>query len=270
MCYKRIIRCFLWLSYLLLLILSGPGFSSAAGDERIIRVGVYDNAPKVFISATGKPAGIFIDIIEEIAGNEGWTLRYVPGTWAQGLDRLQNGKIDLMPDVAITQEREDIYSFHREPVMFDWFQVYAKKNHLLRSLVDLDGKKIVFLERSVQREVFGRLVEGFGLKTILISMPDYKQAFDMVARGEADAAITNRFYGLVNANRHGLEDTAIIFHPTHLFFAAQKNAPKQLMNAIDKQLMNLKKDTQSIYYNLSFAVNFLPQMLSNPLIIHAI
>jgi len=228
--------------------LFNPATLSAAGNDRIVRVGVYENAPKIFVSDTGKPSGIFIDIIESIAGKEGWTLSYVSGTWAEGLDRLQSGRIDLMPDVALTPEREKIFSFHKEPVMFDWFQVYARKNHKIRSLIELDGKKIVFLERSVQREVFGRLVEGFGLKTTLISVADYKQAFNKVVKGEADAAITNRFYGLKHADREGLEDTAIIFHPTHLFFAASRNVPAHLLNSIDKQLKVLKEDPQSAYY----------------------
>lgn len=234
--------------FLILLSLFHPGALSAAGNDRIVRVGVYENAPKISVSETGKPSGIFIDIIENIAAREGWTLSYVPGTWAEGLDRLQSGRIDLMPDVALTPEREKIFSFHKEPVMFDWFQVYARKNHRIRSLIELNEKKIVFLERSVQREVFGRLVEGFGLKTTLISVPDYKQAFDKVVKGEADAAITNRFYGLKHADKQGLEDTAIIFHPTHLFFAVSRNSPQYILNGIDKHLKGLKEDPQSAYY----------------------
>ena len=41
-----------------------------AADE-IVKIGVYENAPKVFISESGQPAGIFIDVIEHIAKSEG-------------------------------------------------------------------------------------------------------------------------------------------------------------------------------------------------------
>jgi hypothetical protein len=88
-----------------LLILFFLGIPSASADKRTVTVGVYDNAPKIFISESGKPAGIFIDIIEHIAESEGWHLHYVPGTWVEGLDRLAKGEIDLMPDVAHTAER---------------------------------------------------------------------------------------------------------------------------------------------------------------------
>jgi signal transduction histidine kinase len=248
---KLFVLYYRWLILSLLLFLLMPfcpGTSSAAGEDRIVRVGVYENAPKVFISESGNPAGIFIDIIEHIAKSEGWTLRYVSGTWGEGLDRLSKGEIDLMPDVAYSLEREKVFSFHKEPVLSDWFQVYANKDKQIRSIVDLDGKKIVVLERSVQQEAFRQLAGNFGLKITLISLPDYKQAFDVVARGEADAAITNRFYGLVHAHKMGLEDTAVIFHPTQLFFAAPRGAPDDLLKTIDKHLLELKKDSQSVYY----------------------
>ena len=64
----------------------------------------------------------------------------MPGTWAEGLDRLAKGEIDLMPDVAYTAEREKIYSFHKVPVLSSWSQVYARKGSGIRSILDLDGK----------------------------------------------------------------------------------------------------------------------------------
>ncbi|HNS15944.1 MAG TPA: hypothetical protein PKM08_11485, partial [Syntrophorhabdaceae bacterium] len=44
--------------------------SLSNAGERVVRVGVYDNAPKIFVSESGKPEGIFIDIIEYIAAHE--------------------------------------------------------------------------------------------------------------------------------------------------------------------------------------------------------
>jgi PAS domain S-box-containing protein len=220
----------------------------AGADGQIVTVGVYENAPKVFTSDSGKPAGIFIDIIEYIAKSEGWNLRYVSGTWGEGLDRLEKGEIDLMPDVAYTADRDKIFSFHDVPVLSSWFQVYARKGSGIKSILDLDGKRVTVLERSVQQESFVRLADGFDLNITLIPMPDYKTVFEMVAENEADAAISNNFYGLMNAKKLGLEDTAVIFSPSNLFFATPKGANEKLLAAIDKHLLDLKKDTQSVYY----------------------
>jgi ABC-type amino acid transport substrate-binding protein len=187
------------------------GAVSVSADARKMTVGVYENAPKVFVDESGKPAGVFIEIIEDIANREGWRLEYASGTWAEGLDRLERGEIDLMPDVAYTAERERVYDFHAIPVLSSWFQVYARRGSGIRSLVDLAGKRIVVLERSVQQEAFANLAGGFGLDITLIPLSDYRRMFEMVARGDADAAITNRFYGLMNAAKYDLEDAAIVF-----------------------------------------------------------
>jgi PAS domain S-box-containing protein len=222
--------------------------TSARADVRTVTVGVYENAPKVFSTESGKPAGIFIDIIEDIAKREGWNLRYVSGTWGEGLDRLAKGEVDLMPDVAHTAEREEIYAFHKVPVLSSWYQVYAPRGSTIHSILDLKEKRIIVLERSVQQAAFIQLNKGFGLNSSLISVPDYKTMFEMVAKGEADAAITNRFYGMMHAKKFGLEDTNIIFEPSDLFFAATKKDPKRLLDAIDKRLSDLKEDPQSAYY----------------------
>jgi signal transduction histidine kinase len=231
----------------MLLYLCVIGFTAQA-ETRVVKVGVYENAPKIFTSETGRASGLFIDVIEEIARQEGWKLDYVMGTWAQGLDRLLVGEIDLMPDVAYTGEREKIFAFHRVPVLSSWYQIYAPKGHNVRSILDLKEKRILVLERSVQQAAFERLSKGFGLNARLVGVQDYKTMFEKVARGEADAAITNRFYGMRHAKTFGLEDTAVVFEPSDLFFAAQKNDPKKLLAAIDARVTAMKKDPHSAYY----------------------
>ena len=230
------------------LILFSIGAIPARAEERTVRIGVYENAPKIFTSESGKPAGIFVDIIEDIAKDEGWNLHYVSGSWGEGLDRLAGGEIDLMPDVAYTANREKIYTFHKVPALSSWFQVYAPKGSKIQSILDLNGKRILVLERSVQQEAFSRLSRGFGLECSLISTPDYATMFEMVAKGQADAAITNRFFGMMHAKKFGLENTAILFEPSDLFYAATRGDPKHLLDAIDRHLSDLKKNPQSAYY----------------------
>lgn len=257
--FKQITGCFIsrmrssfpspsrFSSLLVLLAFSFFGTHPANAEVRTVTVGVYENAPKIFTS-NGKPSGIFVDIIEQIAKSEGWNLRYVRGTWAEGLDRLAKGEIDLMPDVAYTTDREKIYSFHKIPVLSVWSQVYARKGSGIQSILDLNGKRVAALERTIQLETFTRITNSFGLKITLVPVPDYRAEFEMLAAGKADAGLTNRFYGLMYARKFGLEDTPIMFDPAPFFFAAPKNASGQLLETIDRHLLELKKDPQSAYY----------------------
>jgi len=237
-----------WLFILTLILCWGS--CPAWAENRVVKVGLYENAPKVFTDESGRPAGIFVDIIEYIAKKEGWELQYVAGTWAEGLARLEAGNIDLMPDVAFTAEREKKYSFHKIQVLSSWFQAYARKGSGLQSILDLNGKRIAVLDKSVQQEAFIRFSRGFGLNVTLITVADYQTMFEMVARGDADAAVTNQFYGAMNAPKYNLVDTAVVFEPSALFFAARKNSSGDLLEAIDRHLEFLKKDSQSAYYDI--------------------
>ncbi|MBU1454888.1 MAG: PAS domain S-box protein [Proteobacteria bacterium] len=240
--------CFLLNIAIILFAFFSLGTLSARAEDQMVTVGVYENAPKIFTSESGKPAGIFIDIIENIAKDEGWNLHYVSGTWGEGLDRLGRGEIDIMPDMAYTPDREKIYAFHKVPVLSSWFEVYAPKRKKINSILDLKKKRILVLERSIQQEAFARFSNGFDLNCSLISTSDYKTMFEMVAKGEADFAVTNRFYGMMHAEKYGLENTNILFEPSDLFFAAHKSDSKHLLKAIDRHLDNLKKNPQSLYY----------------------
>jgi len=59
-----------WLFWLLL-------NTSALAAPREVRVGVYQNEPKIFMGSDGQPSGILGELLVEMAKREGWTLRPV-------------------------------------------------------------------------------------------------------------------------------------------------------------------------------------------------
>jgi len=52
----------------------------------------------------------------------------------------------------------------------------------------------------------------------------------------------------LHARKLGLEDTAVIFNPSALYYASPKGTHEPLLNIIDAVLLELKKDSRSIYY----------------------
>lgn len=214
----------------------------------VVRVGVYQNSPKIGLDEAGETQGIFIDLIEAIAEREGWQIEYVPGNWQQGLQRLTLGEIDLMPDVARTAERAELFAFHDEPALSSWHQVYAPAGSGISSILDLDGSRVAVLSGSIQQDQLGGMVEGFGINIELLGFADLESAFSAVRSGEAEAVVTNRFFGEHNATRHGLEDTSVIFSPSRLYFAAPLTGGQHLLEAIDRHLVAFKHDPQSPWY----------------------
>ncbi|MBU3955252.1 transporter substrate-binding domain-containing protein, partial [bacterium] len=90
-------------------------------------VGAYENSPKIYKDSDGKAAGFHKDILDYIATKEGWEINYVWGSWAECVDKLEKNQLDIMPDVAISEEREKKYAFNSENVLANWARVYSAR-----------------------------------------------------------------------------------------------------------------------------------------------
>ena len=223
-----------------------PAFGQT--DEQTVRVGVYENEPKVYTGENGQPAGIFIDLIEAIADEEGWTLEYVSGTWEQGLANLSSGTIDIMPDVGYSAERERVYDFHTTPVAESWSCVYAAPGTDIELMAELEGKRIAVLSGSVQQMAFARIAEGFGVQIELVPTDSLKEAFQLAADGGADAAIANHLFGDYFYREYGLAKTPVVFNPTGVYFATAEGRNSDLLLAVDRHLDGWIDEPDSPYY----------------------
>jgi len=222
--------------------------SNAEAPE--VRVGVYENAPKIFTNEAGQPDGIFINILHAIAAKHDWQLSYVHCEWDNCLKQLADGRIDLMPDVAQSPERELLFDFHKSPALHSWSQIYVRLDHPLNSLTDLSDRRIALLQNSLQEKEFTKMMDGFDISAQIIPTMSMQQVFELVESGKADAAVANHYYGEFNSFKYGLEATPIIFQPAHLYFASTKRKNPEILASIDKQLDEWLQDNQSEYFNI--------------------
>lgn len=212
------------------------------------RYGVYHNPPKIFVDTQGQAAGIFPDLLEALAEQQGWTLTPVPCGWADCLRMLEDGEIDFMPDVAETPERRQKFDFHAEPMLHSWSQVYAPPGQKIDSLLDLQHKRVAVLRGSVQAQYLSELRAGLGVPFELVEVESIDHGFTQVATRRADAVVANRHYGDWQANRYQLVPTTLIMQPAALFLAAsQRRHLQPQLRAIDAQLRAWKADEDSVY-----------------------
>ncbi len=121
-----------WPIYLVTGALLVGVFGVCAGGE-LLRVGAYENPPKVFTSPDGRTTGLFPEVLEAIAREHEWDIRYLHGTWNENLERLRAGEIDLMLDVAVSEERAEDFAFANESVLVNWGTVYAREGFPIRT-----------------------------------------------------------------------------------------------------------------------------------------
>lgn len=244
------------------LVMSAWEVPFAPSTSRSVRVGLYENPPKVFTKDNGQPGGLFVEILEAIAKNEGWRLNYVTCAWQRCIEMLENGELDLMPDVAFTAERAARLDFHRTSVVNSWSQIYAHPFRNINGLSDLQDARVALLRGSVQFGFLQQLLVGSGIDFRPVIVDSLEQGYEAVERGDADAVITNSFFAARNGADYRLVETPIVFQPSTLYFATRKGAEPELLNRIDHHLVRWRRDGNSVYYKaLQHAMAAPPEVL---------
>ncbi len=237
--------------FLIIILISSPIF---ALENLKLKIGTYENAPKLFTDENGNISGFWADITNYIAKKEGWKIEWVHGDWDQCMQRLENNDIDIMLDVGITPERQKKFLFSNETVLLSWSKLYIKKGINFESIMDLDGKKIAGLKGSFNingPEGLKDIISKFGLNSEIIELSDYHKVFEAIQDGSIFAGITNKDFGTKNETKYNIQKTPIIFQPARLQFAFPKNSElsPNLIKIIDNNILQLKNDQKSIYFN---------------------
>jgi hypothetical protein len=199
--------------------------------------------------------GFWPGLIQNIAEKEGWAIDYVNGTWAECLARLQNGSIDMMPDVAYSQERALIYDYNNVSVLQDWGLVYAREAGSIVSFEDLNNKTIAVENGSIYTNGdFGimNITSHFNINCTYLVVQSYAQVFALMENGSADAGVVNRFFGALNQAEYNVTPTSLIVNPSDLYFAFPKGAALNdyLIERIDADLTAMENDPDSAYNQL--------------------
>lgn len=213
-----------------------------------LRVGIYPDAPLVFVDAKGVPQGVYVDLLEHIAPQEGWQLQYVHGSWEEGLARLRDGRIDLLTAIAYSEARAREFDFTRESVIVNWGQVYVPPKSSIVSMLDLTGRNLAVVREDIYYETFKRISSVSNIRPHFVEVEAYEDTLRLVAAGKADGALLPRLYAVYHAQEFGVEKTDIMFSPSELRFAAPKGTRRPILDALDRHLAGLKADKRSVYY----------------------
>ncbi len=238
--YIRIVIIFICLVW-------GTEDHTALGETRV-KVGIFQNRPLSYTEADGEARGIYPALIKAVAQKENWTIDFVLDDWAGCLNRLEQRRIDLIVSIARSEEREKIYDFSKVPVVTVWGQVFGRKDHKISNILDLEGKDIGIVDRDITGRNLKNLVQKFRINADFASFPLYGDLCRAVAASKVDAVVMSNISGALFQREYDLSPTSIVFNPVDIYFAAPKGKNQALISAIDANLVQWKKDKNSVYY----------------------
>ncbi|MHC4780066.1 MAG: transporter substrate-binding domain-containing protein, partial [Planctomycetota bacterium] len=250
-----------------------------AEDSKIasVRVGIYHYPPLLFVDKGGKASGFYVDIVDEVARLESWSVEYVFGTWDECLARLEGREIDLLLSIAYTEERAKKYAYINETVFTNWGQVYVHRSREVRSIFDLKGLRVAVLSNDVYSygpHGFIQIARKLDMDYELNVEAQYDGVIAAVQEGRADAGITSRGYRVDLEANDEVRLSPVVMSPVEIRFALPKDGPLTpgLIKVLDRHISRLKKDPDSVYHRsiekhvgAQTRVAFIPRWIWAPL-----
>lgn len=218
------------------------------GPKGTVRIGVFPFAPFNYLDEQGVAQGLNPDLLREIVRDESWQVEFVPGSWAEGLERLQRQEIDLMLSVAYSPERSKIMDYTYESVAELWGQVFVRPEGKATNISDLAGQRVGIMRKDISGSNFIKTAEQLNILCQIVEYASHGDVFAAVQKGEVEAGVAPQHFGLRHAGEYNLVASTIIFSPFSIYFASKKGMQHELLSHIDAHLSRWKRDKKSFYY----------------------
>ncbi|MFC1898117.1 transporter substrate-binding domain-containing protein [Candidatus Cloacimonadota bacterium] len=163
------------------------------GGEDTIHVASEPNYPPFCsVNDAGEADGFSVDLFKETAAAVGLQVEFRVDTWNKIKQELIDGKIDALPMVGRSPERELYYDF-TFPYHTLHGGVFVRKGTTgINTIEDLKSKEIIVMKGDNTEEYVLRE----NLSPYVISTKTYTEAFNLLQSGKHDAVIAQRLMGL--------------------------------------------------------------------------
>ena len=198
-----------------------------------LRVGIYENPPKIFRNEEGRPAGFWPALTNGILRDLGYDVAWVDCVWSRCLELLAAGKLDIMPDVAHSEQRAALFRMVNHPVLYAWSSILVRDSASVGSLEDLKGLRVAVVEDSIQADVLAELLASDPGSRPIVEVTSMEETARSLSAGEADAAIVNSFFARAYRDRGDIHVATIPFDVSTLHFALSPDAPPGLRAALN-------------------------------------
>ena len=92
----------------------GTAWATERTSSRLVRVGIPDSDLPASSGSDNKNVTFVKEYLQAVAEHAHWDFVYISASWAQCLEMVKNGDLDVLPDVSKTEERLPYYDYSSE------------------------------------------------------------------------------------------------------------------------------------------------------------
>ena len=181
-----------------MLALTGGLGTVALAQNTPLRVVTDATFPPMEFVKDGQRTGFDIDLVEALGKEMGRKIEWIDIDFKGLIPALQAGRADMANSaIYITDERAKVVDF-TDPYYAGGLVVLTKKDGPIKTLKDLDGKKVAV---QVGTKSVGFLKDNFP-KVERVEVEKNQEMFNLAQIGRADAAVTGKPAAKLYAQAH--------------------------------------------------------------------
>ncbi|MFO7884030.1 MAG: transporter substrate-binding domain-containing protein, partial [Desulfobacteraceae bacterium] len=193
-----------------------PVSAEAADTKSLVPVrsaAEIDYPPFCFVDEYDKADGFSVELMREALEAMGRKVTFDTGPWSDVRGWLEQGRIEALPLVGRTPEREALFDF-TVPYMSLHGAVVVRSNEIrFRDLDDLAGHRVAVMKGDNAEEFLRREDRGIDIQTT----PTFETALKELSKGRYDAVVVQRLVALRLIQKTGLTDLRVIDRPIEGF-----------------------------------------------------
>ncbi len=232
---------FLFLFSFLLAVLSLPLYGET------LRVACFEKDRLVEFE-DGQVKGFAVDVFDYIAKLEGWSVEYLPGTLPESISRLTGGEADLILTLGYTEERSRRFAYSSEVLLTTWGRVFTSKGSEVQSIIDLEGKRVGYVDDSFFYPIMQDLLQQFEIECTFVAVESFDSLFQQISGESLDAGLADRLKAFTLSSSLEISENPIVFHPYGLHIVGAAGDPQDYLVKIDSLLKELKQNEGSVYH----------------------
>ncbi|AMJ42083.1 transporter substrate-binding domain-containing protein [Anaerotignum propionicum] len=201
-------------------------------------------APFEFQNKFGEYVGIDIDLLNEIAKDQGFEYELVHMTFNQMLQALAAGEVDAaMGGISITEERKEIYDYSEPYLEGGIVMAVDATRHDIKGFEDLKGKTVaVAVALGTEAESYAQSIkEKYGFQ--VVTFPEFNQVYQDVISGNSQALFEDYpVMGYLISQGVELKIVSDIEKRSPYGFAVPKGKNAELLEKFNNGLKNIMEN----------------------------
>lgn len=196
----------------------------------------YDYPPYCIVKEDGTTTGFSVDILRAALRAMGKEVEFEAGPWSEIKRGLAEGRLEALPLVGRTPEREEIFDFTFPYLTMHGAIVTRRGKKEINNLEDLRGKEVAVLREDNAAEF---LLRNRFTKELVFT-ETYQDTLRELSAGKHDAVFIQRLVALQLIEQYGLDNLRVVplpqeqFHQTFCFAVREGN--KKLLDILNEGL----------------------------------